>query len=81
MTQITNAEAIQMMQRCKNEIQDLRRSIAALQPKAEAYDNIAIVLGLLPQPRQGMSEDMVWLLDKRINELQRKDETSEGEGK
>lgn len=66
---ITNAEAIQMMQRCKHEIADLRRQIATLRPKADAYDNLTIVLRLLPQPSIGMGEDLVWTLDKRIQEL------------
>lgn len=67
--EISNKEAIQMMERCKGEIRDLRAAIAALQPKADAYDNLAAVLRLLPQPSRGMSEDLVWVLDKRIREL------------
>lgn len=67
---MNNAEAIQMMERCKGEIRDLRAVIDRLRPKAEAYDNLASVLRLLPQPSIGMSEDMVWVLDKRIRELQ-----------
>lgn len=67
---MNNAEAIQMMERCKHEIRDLRAVIDRLRPKAEAYDNLASVLRLLPQPSIGMSEDMVWVLDKRIRELQ-----------
>lgn len=66
---MNNAEAIQMMERCKHEIRDLRAAIDRLRPKAEAYDNLASVLRLLPQPSIGMSEDMVWVLDKRIREL------------
>lgn len=69
---IDNREAIQMMARCKEEIQNLRGQIARLQPKADAYDNIAIVLRLLPQQSVGMGEDMAWVLDKRIRELEAK---------
>lgn len=65
-------EAIDMMQRCKDEIVSLRRQIDRLQPKADAYDNLAIVLGLLPRQSVGMGEDMVWRLDKRIRELEAK---------
>lgn len=64
-----NAEAIQMMERCKHEIRDLRAVIDRLKPKADAYDNLASVLRLLPQPSVGMGQDMVWILDKRIREL------------
>lgn len=66
---ITNAEAIEMMNRCKNEIMGMRATISRLQPKADAYDNLASVLRLLPQPSQGMGEDVVWTLNKRIKEL------------
>ena len=67
---INNKEAIEMMKRCKHEIMSLRAQIDRLQPKADAYDNLAAVLGLLPQKSIFMSEDLVWTLDKRIRELQ-----------
>ena len=69
MKAINNGEAMEMMHRCKNEIIALRREIERLAPKAAAYDNIAMVLDLLPKRGVGMSEDLVWLLDKRIKEL------------
>lgn len=64
-----NKEAIEMMQRCKSEIMSLRAQIDRLSPKADAYDKLAIVLGLLPRPGISMGEDVVWTLDKRIREL------------
>lgn len=67
-------EAIEMMNRCKHEIVDLRAQIATLKPKADAYDNLGIVLRLLPQPSQGYGEDMVWRLEKRIGELKKEQE-------
>jgi hypothetical protein len=70
--EMNNAEAIQMMNRCKQEILSLRAVIARLEPKADAYDNLVRVLRLLPQPSVGMGEDMVWVLDKRIRELKPK---------
>ena len=70
--EMSNHEAIEMMNRCKQEILCLRNVIARLEPKADAYDNIARVLRLLPQPSVGMGEDMVWILDKRIRELEPK---------
>lgn len=72
--EMKNAEAIQMMNRCKQEILSLRAVIARLEPKADAYDNLVSVLRLLPQPSVGMGEDMVWILDKRIRELESKPE-------
>ena len=73
--EMKNAEAIRMMNRCKQEILSLRAVIARLEPKADAYDNLVRVLRLLPQPSVGMGEDMVWILDKRIRELEPKPET------
>lgn len=70
--EMTNVEAIQMMERCKHEIMGLRATIDRLKPKADAYDNLASVLRFLPQQGIGMGEDMVWILDKRIRELQPK---------
>ena len=43
---INNKEAIDMMLRCKSEIMSLRAQIERLSPKADAYDKLAIVLGL-----------------------------------
>lgn len=71
---ISNKEAIDMMLRCKNEIVGLRATIDRLKPKADAYDNLAIVLRLLPQQSVGMGEDVVWTLDRRIRELTPPDE-------
>lgn len=62
-------EAIEMMNRCKQEIISLRATIDMLAPKAAAYDNIAAILRLLPSPSQGMGEDLVWMLDKRMQAL------------
>ena len=67
--EISNKEAIDMMDRCKHEIMNLKAVIDRLKPKADAYDNLATLLRLLPQPSVGMSEDLVWVLDKRIREL------------
>lgn len=67
--EISNKEAIDMMRRCKDEILSLRARLDRLQPKADAYDNLAIVLSLLPGKSMGMGEDLVWTLDKRMREL------------
>lgn len=69
MKDMSNSEGIEMMTRCKEEIHSLRATIDRLKPKADAYDNLAAVLRLLPQPSQGMGEDLVWTLNNRIREL------------
>lgn len=75
--EISNKEAIDMMNRCKQEILSLRATIDRLRPKADAYDNLVVVLGLLPKPSVGMGEDLVWMLDQRIRELQPKPEATQ----
>jgi hypothetical protein len=67
---MNDKEAIDMMQRCKHEIISLRQEIDHLRPRAEAYESVAQVLALLPRKNVGMSEDMVWILDKRIRETE-----------
>jgi hypothetical protein len=69
-------EALEMMQRCAEEIRSLRRTIERLQAKAEAWDGLCAVLSLLPKPSQGAAPDLAWLLDKRSIELRRAMETS-----
>lgn len=69
MRDMTNQEAIETMNRCKHEITNLRAVISRLQPKADAYDNMAQLLAMLPRPSVGMGEDLVWVLEKRIREL------------
>lgn len=71
---INNTEAIEMMNRCKHEITSLRATIDHLKPKADAYDNLVIVLSLLPRSSVGCSEDLVWILEERIRELTPKPE-------
>ena len=67
---VHDTQAIQMMQRCAEEIRQLRRINAELAPKADAYDSLRQVLNLLPQPSQGYAEDLVWRLEKEIAEMQ-----------
>jgi hypothetical protein len=62
-------EAIDIMKRCSSEIKDLRAQIEHLTPKAEAYDNMAALIGLLPRHSRGMGEDLARTLDRRIEEL------------
>lgn len=65
-----NTEALQMMQRCAEDIRALRRQIDTLRPKAEAYDMIAKILQLLPSGHcMGSGEDVLWLLDRKIAKL------------
>ena len=62
--------AVQMMQRCVEEIKQLRRINAELAPKADAYDSLRQVLKMVPQPSQGYGEDLVRRLEKEIADIQ-----------
>jgi hypothetical protein len=66
-------ELVEVMARCSSEIKGLRGTIERLAPKADAYDNLVVVLGLLPRPSTGMSEDLAWKLDRRIEEIKKED--------
>jgi hypothetical protein len=68
---MSDSEALQMMRRASDEIKGQRATIAKLQPKAEAYDAICAILGLLPGPSRGYTEDVAFLLDRRIEEIKK----------
>jgi hypothetical protein len=74
---MNDKEAIEMMERCMHELQELRGQINALGPKAEAYEVIRSIIGMLPKQSQGYSEDIVWRLKKKIAELQPKPKPEE----
>lgn len=74
---MTDADTIQMMQRCSDEIKMLRAQIERLKPKADAYDKLSIVLNLLPQQAQSYSEDLAYMLDREIRKMK---EAKEGGG-
>lgn len=60
-------DAIGMMRRCREEIIGLRRANSELAPKAEAYELLKHVMSFVPRnDRGGMSEDIVWKLDREI---------------
>ena len=70
-------EAIEMMGRCVSELNAQRAEIHGLAPQAEAYSVIRGLVELLAPKRGGMvSEDLVWRLERKIEELKRKDEAS-----
>ena len=67
-----DGEAIQMMRCASDEIKVLRGHIGQLAPKADAYDLIHKILDLVPGRSQGMGEDVAYMLDRRIKELEAK---------
>lgn len=64
-------EQLQMMRRCRDEIQALRHRLNFLEPRAEAYETITtLVRYLAPRTGQGAGEDVVWILEKRMREIE-----------
>ena len=58
---------IKMMERCRSEIISQRRTIESLSPKADAYETIRKMIGIMaPQGGGYDSEDLVYVLDKEI---------------
>jgi hypothetical protein len=66
---MTDRDVQLMIERCIDEISQLRMQLAAAQPKAEAYDAINQILGLLPRPSLSYSQDIVSRLRKQIEDL------------
>jgi len=75
---MNDKEAIDMMQRCAHELRSLRAQRDALAPMAEAYEVIRDIVRMA-SPRSGgaMSIDLIWTLEKRIQELQPKPAATE----
>lgn len=62
-------ELITMAKRPSEEIQNLRAQIGLLQPKAQAFDSISLILGLIPRQSRTMGPDLASLLERRAAEL------------
>lgn len=63
-------EAVQMMQRCVHELRGMRRVNNELAPAAEAFHVIRKITHAMSHDSHGASEDLVWVLEKRIRELE-----------
>lgn len=58
------------LQRAIHEIRDLRRTNEILSAKVEVMELFALVLNTKPNyPTQGMSEDIAWRMQKRVDEI------------
>lgn len=68
---MNDREAIEMMRRAAGEIRDLRAHIDRLSPRAEAYEVIRTITGMVPRPSMGGSPDLAWQLDRRAAELEK----------
>lgn len=74
---MSNNEAIQMLNRCKHEIIQMRETINQLRPKAEAYDNISTIIRIFfVHPSKGYGEDITWIIQKLIDEMTPKPEVN-----
>ena len=69
---MNDKEAIDMMQRCLEEVRSLRAQVEHLAPLADAYVALRDVIRMAG-PRNGassMGQDIIWTLQKRIAELE-----------
>lgn len=66
-----------MAEAAAREIDNLRAQIAALEPKAHAYDSLSTVLGLLPQQSRGYGENMAHKLRRCAEDLRKPDVVEE----
>lgn len=67
-------QTISTMQQAVDEITALRGQLSLLRPKAEAFDAITTILGMMPQPSQGYGVDIVWQLRRAIDDMTPKPE-------
>jgi hypothetical protein len=77
------ADIKNLLLRAQHEILDLRRHNEVLQAKVDTMDLFALVLRTTPAHQTiGMGEDVAWLIDKEIQEINRREaatpETREG---
>lgn len=75
----TKGNVAQMAERAAGEIETLRRVNQALAAKADAYDTVTTILGLLPRRGESMGEDLAWKLRRYAEEL-RQPEASADDG-
>lgn len=56
--------ALNLLHNARSEIMVLKQQIRELRPKAEAYEALLIVMGLLPQQSMQMSQDLPASIEK-----------------
>ncbi len=57
-------EARDLLLRASHDIAALRRTIQQLAPKAEAFDALSTVIGMLPRQGHGNVPDVAWQIDR-----------------
>jgi hypothetical protein len=65
----TKRNVARMAERAAGEIENLRRANQTLAAKADAYDTVTAILGLLPKRGESAGEDLAWKLRKYVDEL------------
>lgn len=64
-------EQVRLLRQAHDEIVTLRRRVADLEPRAHAYDTIAIQSRLTLKPEGGYhSVDIAWELKKAVDEIE-----------
>jgi hypothetical protein len=73
----TKLNVAQMADRAASEIEQLQQDNARLRAKADAYDAVTAILGLLPRRSESMGASLAWQLRKRAEELREPDPEAE----
>lgn len=75
---MTEHDVLQMMKRCKSEIESLRRANNELAPRAHAYETISKMMDVIsPDKPQGHTEDIAWMLQKEIDAMEKAKATTQ----
>lgn len=59
----TTVQEISLLHSALHEIRGLRSRLAEVEPKAQAYDVLATIVGLIPRPTQGYGMDVAWQIE------------------
>lgn len=76
---MNDKEATKLLELSRHEIEHLRAIIRELGPKAEAWDRMGVVIGMIPQRGQSMAEDLVWRIDRHLIDRHREDQAADNE--
>lgn len=72
-------EIICLLRTAHDEVVTLRRQVTELAPKAHAYDTLAAVARMKPEPEQGYGVDVAWRIKTAVEKLEAEREVEKAE--
>lgn len=76
---MNDIQALEMMKRCKSELELYRDQNRMLEPRAKAFECIAQILDMM-KPSRGYREDLIYILDREIKNVMDKIEAAKTDG-